>query len=76
MQVADLRANLIPARQIESDLRAFCRAIQTKIEESALGPELQKELAGDIADFTSKSVNGQNGKTARNGRRRYRAKAA
>jgi hypothetical protein len=58
------RKNLIPAKRIESDVRAFCRAIQTKIRQSPLGPELQKELAGDLSDFVSRiSVNGKNGKS-------------
>lgn len=60
---ADFQKNLIATKQIESDLQAFCAAIETKIRLSELGPELQKELFEDLADFPRKvSVNGSNGK--------------
>jgi len=63
MQVAELRANLIPAKQIDSDLRAFCSAIEARVRKSQISPELQKELAEDLSDFLHKvSLNGKNGK--------------
>jgi hypothetical protein len=64
MEVAELRANLISAQQIESDLRAFCAVIEARVRKSQISAELQKELAEDLGDFLHKiSLNGKNGKS-------------
>jgi len=62
MENAERRKNLIPAKEIQSRFQAFAAAIERKIRHSKLGPDLQRELGEDLADFASKiSVNGKNG---------------
>jgi hypothetical protein len=75
-QNAEARAQYVQAGTIGKDLAAFCNALQARIDRSALATATKSELAEDISDFVSKSVNGQNGKAARNPNRRHRAKAA
>src|SRR5258705_185940 len=56
---AEFQKDLIPTKQIESDLEAFAAAISAKIGSSSLEPNLQAELFDDLADLPHRlSVNG------------------